>query len=79
MLATTATQLTDRQQAVLDVLLNLHVTVIEPLSGDQARTVDPGEQLDIAHTIACARGRGWPIVTAHPDTYTAHRIDTVSL
>lgn len=78
-LAETAAQLTGRQQAVLDVLLDLHITVVDPLSGEQARTIASGEQLDIAHTISCARERGWPVVTAHPDTYTVYGIDTVPL
>jgi len=58
---------------VLDVLLQLHVTVIDPLDGARARTVGllGGAQAD-AHAIACAQQRGWPLVTAEPARYGAY-------
>ena len=78
-LASTTAQLTDADREVLDVLLGLHVTVVDPLTADQARGAGRGEQLlDVMHTLACARGRGWPVVTAHPDAYPAD-VATVSL
>ena len=56
---------------VLEVLLQLHVTVIDPLDGERARAVGllGGTQAD-AHAIACARQRGWPLVTAEPARYS---------
>ena len=59
---------------VLEVLLSLHVTVIDPLDGERARTVGRlgGPQAD-AHAIACARDRGWPLVTADPDRYARYQ------
>ena len=58
---------------VLDVLLRLHVTVIDSLDGERARTVGAlgGPQTD-AHAIVCAQQRGWPLVTAEPVRYRHH-------
>lgn len=58
---------------VLDVLLQLHVTVIDPLDSERARTVGllGGPQAD-AHAVACAQQRGWPLVTAEPIRYRPH-------
>ncbi|HEY2766365.1 MAG TPA: hypothetical protein VGJ13_20495 [Pseudonocardiaceae bacterium] len=55
---------------VLDVLLRLHVTVIDPLDGERARAVGllGGPQAD-AYAVACAQRRGWPLVTARPALY----------
>lgn len=55
---------------LLEVLLNLYVTVTDSLDGEQARAVGllGGTQAD-AHAIACARQRGWPLVTAEPARY----------
>lgn len=62
--------LADKHHPVLEVLLSLHVTVIEPLDGERARAVGllGGPQAD-AHAVACARERGWPLVTAQPTRY----------
>ncbi|MGH2392857.1 MAG: hypothetical protein ACRDGH_05075 [Candidatus Limnocylindria bacterium] len=51
----------DKYHPVLEVLLSLHVTVIDPLDGERARAVGllGGPQPD-AHAIACAQERGWP-------------------
>lgn len=58
---------------VLDVLFHLHVTVIDSLDGERARTVGRlgGPQTD-AHAIACAHQRGWPLVTAEPARYRSY-------
>ncbi|MGH4026239.1 MAG: hypothetical protein ACRDRV_16825 [Pseudonocardiaceae bacterium] len=55
---------------VLDVLLRLHVTVIDSLDGERARTVGMlgGPQTD-AHAIVCAQQRGWPLVTGESIRY----------
>jgi len=55
---------------VLDVLLGLHVTVIDSLDGERARTVGRlgGPQID-AHAIVCAQQRGWPLVTGESIRY----------
>ncbi|HEX2301803.1 MAG TPA: type II toxin-antitoxin system VapC family toxin [Pseudonocardiaceae bacterium] len=55
---------------ILDVLLSLHVTVIDSLDGERARTVGRlgGPQTD-AHAIVCARQRGWPLVTGESTRY----------
>lgn len=72
--------LTDPQRAVLDVLLELHVTVLDPLDGDRARTVGRlGGEHARAHVIACARARGWAVLTAEPGLYTDHDIDVEPL
>ncbi|MGH3935552.1 MAG: hypothetical protein ACRDS1_11350 [Pseudonocardiaceae bacterium] len=66
-------ELTDEHRPVLDVLLQLPVTVIDTLDETRARAVGQlgGPQAD-AHAIACAHQRGWPLLTAHPDHYTRY-------
>lgn len=63
---------------VLEVLLDLPVTVIDTL--DRARAQDVGlflagtgskEQPTAAHVLQCAHDRGWPILTADPHTLRA--------
>lgn len=63
----------DKHYQVLEVLLGLHVTVIDPLDGERARAVGllGGPQAD-AHAVACARERGWPLVTAQPARYAEY-------
>ncbi|MGH3766819.1 MAG: hypothetical protein ACRDS0_14700 [Pseudonocardiaceae bacterium] len=63
-------ELAEEHRQVFDVLLQLPVTVIDNLDEARARAVGQlgGSQAD-AHTIACARERGWPMLTAHPDRY----------
>lgn len=58
---------------VLDVLLSLHVTVIDSLDGESARTVGRigGPQTD-AHAIVCAQQRGWALVTGESTRYRCH-------
>ncbi|MGH3826126.1 MAG: hypothetical protein ACRDQX_02975 [Pseudonocardiaceae bacterium] len=57
----------------VDVLLHLLVTVIDNLDEARARAVGQlgGSQAD-AHAIACARERGWPLLTAHLDQYARY-------
>jgi hypothetical protein len=57
----------------LDVLLRLPVTVVDDLTAGRARAVGElgGDQL-AAHAVACARDRGWRLVTADADRYDAH-------
>jgi hypothetical protein len=64
--------LAEKDRAVLDVLLTLPVTVVDDLTAERAYAVGAlgGEQLD-AHAVACARDRGWPVVTAEAHRYAA--------
>ena len=64
--------LAEKDRAVLDVLLALPVTVVDDLTAARAYAVGAlgGEQLD-AHAVACARDRGWPLVTAEAHRYAA--------
>jgi hypothetical protein len=68
------TELAVEHHPVLEVLLQLPVTVIDALDETRARTVGQfaGPQTD-AHAIACAQERGWPLSTAHPDLYTRYQ------
>lgn len=74
------TELAGEYHPVLDVLLQLPVTVIDALDERRARTVGQlgGHQAD-AHTVACAQERGWPLLTAHPDHYTQYKHTGVDL
>jgi predicted nucleic acid-binding protein len=67
------TDLTGKHYQVLEVLLDLHVTIIDPLDGERARAVGllGGPQAD-AHAVVCARERGWPLVTAQPARYAEY-------
>jgi predicted nucleic acid-binding protein len=73
-MAVAAAQLTTKDVAVLEVLLALPVTVADELTFIRARAVaevaaELGADLVTAHVVACARDRGWPILTAEPDRY----------
>ena len=51
-----------------------------PLDGDRAREVGQlGAAPTVAHALACARGRGWPILTAEPKRYAGYDVDTEQL
>jgi hypothetical protein len=67
-------QLPDTDHPVLEVLLNLPVTVIDDLDATRARAVGTlgGDQPD-AHAVLCARDRGYPLVTADAARYTGIR------
>ncbi len=62
--------LPEKHHPVLEVLLRLPVSVVDDLDASRARTVGQlgGEQRD-AHAVACARDRGWPLVTADASRY----------
>lgn len=79
-LAAAWTELAAEHWPVLDVLLQLPVTVIDALSEPRARTIGQlgGPQAD-AHAIACAQERSWPLLTAHPDHYDRYRQTGVEL
>jgi predicted nucleic acid-binding protein len=65
---------------VLDVLLQLPVTVIDALDETRARAVGQlgGPQTD-AHAITCAHEHGWPLLTAHPAQYARYEQAGVDL
>jgi hypothetical protein len=65
---------TEKDLPVLEVLLTLPGTVVDELTAARARTVGQlSGQLDgdqvAAHAVACARDRGWALVTGTPDRY----------
>lgn len=71
----------ERQRGMLEVLLGLHVTVLDPLDGDRAREIGQLQTTDAgvsaaAHAITCARARAWAIVTTQPDRYTGYDVET---
>lgn len=63
-------QLPDKDHPVLEVLLQLPVTVVDDLDQARARAVGAlgGDTLD-AHALLCAAQRGWPLVTADAARY----------
>lgn len=63
-------QLAEKYHPVLEVLLQLPVTVVDDLTATRARAVGGvgGESLD-AHAVLCARDRGWPLVTVDAARY----------
>lgn len=67
-------QLPDKDHPVLEVLLNLPVTVVDNLDATRARAVGAfgGDQPD-AHALLCADERGFPLVTADAVRYTGIR------
>ncbi|MGQ0774789.1 MAG: hypothetical protein ACT4NY_10290 [Pseudonocardiales bacterium] len=73
-------ELADEHRPVLDVLLNLPVTVIDALDEARARIGGRigGSQAD-AHAVACAQDRGWPLITAHPAQYTPYNQTGITL
>ena len=72
--AVAAAQLTAKDMPVLEVLLELPVTVADELTTARARAVavvaaELDTDLLTAHAVACARDRDRPIMTAEPDRY----------
>lgn len=65
------TQLEEKDHLVLDVLLQLPVTVVDDLTAARARAVGTwgGDPLD-AHALLCASDRGWPLVTGDAARYS---------
>jgi hypothetical protein len=68
--AVVVAELDPKYHEVLDVLLQLPVTLVDPLDADRARTVGllGGSQPD-AHAATCGRERGWPVLTADAARY----------
>lgn len=72
--AMAAAQLTVKDMPVLEVLLALPVTVADDLTSIRARAVaevaaELGGDLVTAHVVACARDRGWPVITGEVDRH----------
>lgn len=68
------------QRAVLDVLLGLHGTVLDPLDGERAREVgELGGDPATAHAETCAPSRGWAVLTAEPDRYAGRDVAVEAL
>jgi predicted nucleic acid-binding protein len=65
----------DAERAVLDVLLGLPITVVDPLDARRSREaadlLGPGgtDDLASAQAAACALARGWPLVSAQPSRF----------
>jgi hypothetical protein len=66
---------------VLDVLLGLPITVVDPLDADEARRTgrllaasseqvgeDAAADVRTGHVVHTARRRGWPVLTAVPES-----------
>jgi len=68
----------EKDHQVLEVLLQLPVTVVDDLNIARARTIGAvgGEQID-AHALLCARERGWPLVTDGAARYSG--LDTIGV
>jgi hypothetical protein len=73
-IATAWALLSDKDHPVLEVLLDLPVTVVDNLDATRARAVGGlgGNQPD-AHALLCARDRGYPLITADAARYTGIR------
>jgi hypothetical protein len=67
-------QLRDKDHLVLEVLLDLPVTVVDNLDASRARAVGAlgGDQPD-AHALLRAQDRGYPLITADAARYTGIR------
>ena len=67
-------RLPGKDHPVLDVLLDLPVTVVDTLDATRARAVGAlgGDQPD-AHALQCARDRGYPLVTTDSARYAGIR------
>lgn len=65
------TLLAEKEHLVLDVLLQLPVTVVDDLTAGRARTVGAwgGDPVD-APALLCASDRGWPLVTGDAARYS---------
>jgi predicted nucleic acid-binding protein len=73
-------ELAEKHYPVLNVLLQLPVTVIDNLDESRARAVGllGGPQAD-AHAIVCAQERSWPLLTGDPDRYARYVQTSVDL
>jgi hypothetical protein len=63
-------ELAEEHHPVLEVLLQLPVTVVDNLDESRARAVGQlgGHQAD-AHAMVCAQERGWALLTADSGRY----------
>ncbi len=66
-------ELAEEHHPVLEVLLQLPVTVVDNLDESRARAVGQfgGHQAD-AHAVVCAQERGWSLLTADPGRYARY-------
>lgn len=69
-------ELDAQQHPALEVLLRLPVTVVDILDAERARTIGilGGDQQD-THAAACARERGWPLITARYTRYSGLTVE----
>jgi predicted nucleic acid-binding protein len=66
--------LPDKDHPVLDVLLDLPVTVVDDLDAPRARAVGAlGGDLPDAHVLRCAHDRGYPLITTDAARYAGIR------
>ena len=73
-------RLVEKDHEVLEVLLQLPVTVVDELTTARARMVGArgGNQID-AHALVCAHDRGWPLVTADGGRYIEANLGDVEI
>ena len=71
--ATAWAELAEEHHPVLEVLLQLPVTVVDNLDEPRARAVGQlgGHQAD-AHAMVCAQERGWSLLTAASGRYARY-------
>lgn len=74
------TQLPENDHPVLEVLLQLPITIVDDLTSTRARAVGRlgGATLD-AHALVCAHERGWPLVSDDPTRYTKAHTDGIEI
>ena len=68
-------QLDEHAQPVLEVLLDLPITVADDLDAGRARAIGQllrgrNARIDLAHAALCSQLRGWPLVTGEPEAYS---------
>lgn len=68
-------QLDEHAQPVLEVLLDLPITVADDLDAGRARAVGQllrgrNVRIDLAHAALCSRLRGWPLITSEREAYS---------
>lgn len=68
-------QLDEHAQPVLEVLLDLPITVADDLDAGRARALGQllrgrNVRIDLAHAALCSRLRGWPLITGEPEAYS---------
>lgn len=68
-------QLDEHAHPVLEVLLDLPITVADDLDAGRARALGQllrgrNVRIDLAHAALCSRLRGWPLITGEPEAYS---------